>query len=118
LDFAALVDDAELAASLMALRVNLKPLFRTDFERHSWVVTHHDARIEVALDQGRITVPSTDLSEPILELELELLNGPDAALHALAEALRQTAQGAITLTPSDTSKAQRGMALWTQAPRH
>jgi inorganic triphosphatase YgiF len=112
LDFAALVDDAELASSLMALRANLKPLFRTDFERHSWVVTHLNARIEVALDQGHITVPGTALSELILELELELLNGPDAALHALAEALRQTAQGAIALTPSDTSKAQRGMALW------
>ena len=118
LDFAALVDDAELATSLMALRANLKPLFRTDFERHSWVITHHDARIEVALDQGHITVPGTTLSEPILELELELLNGPDAALHALAEALRQTAQGGIALTPSDTSKAQRGMVLWAQAPRH
>ncbi len=118
LDFAALVDDAELATSLMALRANLKPLFRTDFERHSWIVTHHGARIEVALDQGDITVPGTALSEPILELELELLNGPDAALHALAEALRQTVQGGIALTPSDTSKAQRGMVLWAQAPRH
>jgi triphosphatase len=115
LDFAALVDDAELAASLMALRADLKPLFRTDFERHSWVVTDHDARIEVALDQGQITVPGTALSETILELELELLSGPEAALHTLAEALRQTSQGTIALTPSDTSKAQRGMALWSNA---
>ncbi len=118
LNFAELVDDAELAASLMALRANLKPLFRTDFERQSWCVTQHDARIEVALDQGRITVPGTALSEGILELELELLSGPEAALHALAEALRQTAQGTIALTPSDISKAQRGMVLWAQAPHH
>ena len=115
LDFAALVDDTELATSLMGLRAELQPLFRTDFERHSWVVAHHDARIEVALDLGHITVPGTALSETILELELELLSGPDAALHALAEALRQTPQGAIALTPSDTSKAQRGMVLWAQA---
>ncbi|MEY2677462.1 MAG: hypothetical protein RLZ00_154 [Pseudomonadota bacterium] len=112
LDFAALVDDAELASSLMALRANLKPLFRTDFERHSWVLMHDNACIEVALDLGQITVPDTALSEGLLELELELLNGAEAALHALADALRQTAQGAIALTPSDTSKAQRGMALW------
>ena len=118
LDFAALVDDAELATSLMSLRAELKPLFRTDFERHSWVLTHDGASIEVALDLGHITVPGTDLSETILELELELLSGPDTALHALADALRQTTQGAIALTPSDTSKAQRGMALWAQTSRH
>ena len=118
LDFANLVDDTTLADTLMALRAQLKPLFRTDFERHSWIITHHDARIEVALDQGHITVPGTALNETILELELELLSGPDAALHALADALRQSANGVIALTPSDTSKAQRGMALWAQAPHH
>jgi len=118
LNFAALVDDTELAATLMAFRADLKPLFRTDFERHSWVLTHASAGIEVALDQGHITVPGTALSEDILELELELLSGPDDALHALAQALRETPSGVIALTPSDTSKAQRGMALWGQASRH
>jgi inorganic triphosphatase YgiF len=117
LDFAALVDDAELAASLMSLRAELKPLFRTDFERHSWVLTHDNASIEVALDLGQITVPDTALSEGILELELELLNGPEAALHALADALRHAHSGAIALTPSDASKAQRGMALWALNPK-
>jgi inorganic triphosphatase YgiF len=115
LDFAALVNDADLAASLMTLRAELKPLFRTDFERHSWVLTHDSASIEVALDQGHITVPSTALSEGILELELELLNGPEAALHALADALRHTPSGVIALTPSDASKAQRGLALFAQS---
>ena len=112
LDFAALVDDAELAATLMALCAELKPLFRTDFERHSWVLTPNSASIEVALDQGQINVPGTALSEGILELELELLNGPEMALHALADVLRHTPSDAITLTPSDASKAQRGLALW------
>ncbi len=116
LDFAALVTDSALAAQLMALRTELQPLFRTDFERHSWVVSHAGASIEVALDQGHITVPGTDLSEAILELELELLSGPDAALHALADALRHTPSGAIALTPSDVSKAQRGLALWSKSP--
>ncbi len=112
LDFAALVDDAALAADLMALRPRLRPLFATDFERHRWVVMHAGARIEVALDQGHIHVPGTPLSEPLLELELELLEGPESALTALAEALRQTPQGALALAPADVSKAQRGMALW------
>ena len=112
LNFAALVDDTELAATLIAFRADLKPLFRTDFERHSWVLTHASASIEVALDQGHITVPGTALSEDILELELELLSGPDDALHALAQALRETPSGVISLTPSDLSKAQRGLALY------
>ena len=66
----------------------------------------------MALDQGRIHLPGTDLSEPLLELELELLSGPEEALMALADVLRQTPQGTVPLVPSDASKAQRGMALW------
>ncbi|WP_090043967.1 CYTH domain-containing protein [Limnohabitans sp. 2KL-27] len=115
LQFDTLVDDAALATELMAMRPRLKALFCTDFERQRWVLMHADAQIEVALDQGRIHVPGTDLSEPLLELELELLSGPEAALLALAEVLRQTPQGELTLTPSDTSKAQRGMALWQRS---
>ena len=60
-------------------------------------------------------MPGTTLSEPLLELELELLSGPESALMMLADVLRQTPQGPVTLTPSDASKAQRGMALWRQS---
>ncbi len=112
LQFDALVDDPALAQDLMALRQNLRALFCTDFERQRWVITHAGAEIEVALDQGRIHVPGTDRSEPLLELELELLSGPESALMALADVLRQTPQGPVALAPSDASKAQRGMALW------
>ena len=115
LDFATLVDDAKLAADLMALRSQLQPLFRSDFERHSWVVSYAEARVEVALDSGHVTVPGTALNEVILELELELLSGPESALHALANALRQSPRGAVALTPSDASKAQRGLALFAQS---
>jgi len=115
LQFDALVDDTPLAQDLMALRPNLCALFCTDFERQRWVIAHAGAQIEVALDQGRIHVPGTDLGEPLLELELELLSGPDSALLALADVLRQTPQGLVALTPSDASKAQRGMALWQRA---
>ena len=115
LQFDALVDDATLAADLMALRPALQPLFATDFERQRWVLEHDGARIEVALDQGRIHVPGTPMNEALLELELELLAGPEAALGTLAAALRQTASETIALTPNDTSKAQRGMALWARS---
>jgi inorganic triphosphatase YgiF len=115
LQFDKLVDDAALAQNLMTLRPNLRALFCTDFERQRWVITHAGAQIEVALAQGRIHVPGTDLSEPLLELELELLSGPEEALMALADVLRQTPQGPVTLAPSDASKAQRGMALWSRS---
>jgi inorganic triphosphatase YgiF len=115
LQFDTLVDDAALAQDLMTLRPNLRPLFCTDFERQRWVIAHAGAQIEVALDQGRIHVPDTDLSEPLLELELELLSGPEEALMALADVLRQTPQGPVMLAPSDASKAQRGMALCAKA---
>ena len=114
LQFDQLVDDAVLSQMLMTLRPQLQAMFCTDFERQRWVIAHADAQIEVALDQGRIHVPGTDLTEPILELELELLSGPESALMALADALRQTPQGPVILTPSDASKAQRGQALWQQ----
>ena len=114
LQFDTLVDDAALSQTLMALRPQLQAMFCTDFERQRWIVAHGGAQIEVALDQGRIHVPGTDLSGPLLELELELLSGPEDALMALADVLRQTPQGPIPLTPSDASKAQRGQALWRQ----
>jgi inorganic triphosphatase YgiF len=114
LQFNTLVDDAALAQDLITLRPNLRALFCTDFERQRWVIAHAGAQIEVALDQGCIHVPGTELSEPLLELELELLSGSEEALVALADALRQTPQGPVMLAPSDASKAQRGMALWEQ----
>lgn len=114
LQFDTLVDDAALSQTLMALRPQLQAMFCTDFERQRWLINHAGARIEVALDQGRIHVPGTPLSEPLLELELELLSGPEEALMALADLLRQTPQGPITLTPCDASKAQRGQALWSR----
>ena len=115
LQFDTLLDDAALAQDLMALRPNLRALFCTDFERQRWVIAHAGAQIEVALDQGRVHVPGTDLSESLLELELELLSGPEHALMALADVLLQTPQGLVTLVPSDSSKAQRGMALWSRS---
>jgi inorganic triphosphatase YgiF len=115
LQFDTLVDDAALAQDLMTLRPNLRGFFCTDFERQSWVIAHAGAQIEVALDQGHIYVPGTDLSEPLLELELELLSGPEQALVALADMLRQTPQGPVMLAPSDASKAQRGMSLCARA---
>ena len=109
-DFAALVTDAALAADLTALAPALVPVFTTDFVRRTWVLTHQGARIEVALDQGQVTsqTPSGLRHVPLLELELELEDGPEAALHDLACVLGQAA----TLEPVAISKAERGYALF------
>lgn len=115
LQFDSLVEDEALAADLMALRPHLKALFCTDFQRQRWLIAHAEAQIEVALDQGLIHVPGTKRQETLLELELELLSDPESALMALADVLRQTPLGTAKLTPSDASKAQRGMALWQRS---
>lgn len=109
-DFAALVDEPQLAADLVALAPRLVPIFTTNFVRRTWVLMHQGARIEVALDQGEVSsaTPSGPRQQPLLELELELEDGPEAALHDLAQVLGQAAQ----LEPVTISKAERGYALF------
>ncbi len=89
---------------------DLQPLFSTDFKRTRWLLVWHEpyARVEVALDQGEIR--ARENSSPICELELELLEGSEAALLAIADWLRQY----VPLTPGDDSKAERGFALLAQ----
>lgn len=89
----------------------LKPLFTTDFYRTRWLLVWQNpsARIEAALDQGMVT--SGNGSSPICELELELIEGEESALMAIASVL----QHFFDLTPSDQSKAEKGFKL---AGRH
>lgn len=118
LDFSRLVDDAALAARLDRLAWQLVPVFRTDFTRRRWDIRHRGARIEVALDDGCIATGQPDGSQRlrILELELELLDGPVDALLDLAHTLVLGPSGwqadALRLRPSQRSKAERGYALF------
>ena len=109
-DFMALVDDAALAGALQALAGTLVPVFTTDFTRSTWLVHHRRALIEVALDRGRITStpPDGPRRQPLLELELELKQGPVDALFSLARALGRD----VRLHPVTASKAERGYALF------
>ncbi len=123
-DFAALVEDTALAQQLTALRPRLLPLFRTDFARRRWRLTHAGADIELALDEGTIRTDGPTGQTPrqaaLLELELELLSGPVAALWSLAQALCGGDAGCegLWLFPSDRSKAERGLALYRgEAPQ-
>jgi inorganic triphosphatase YgiF len=113
-DFTALVSDAALAAQLASVAWQLVPVFRTDFTRSCWVLQHGPARVEVALDQGFIGTGNH--RQPILELELELLDGPVDALLDLAHTLALGPQGqtasALRLLPANRSKAERGYALF------
>ncbi|WMY73787.1 inorganic triphosphatase [Buttiauxella selenatireducens] len=88
-----------------ALQAQLNPLFSTDFVREKWVVTHGKSRIELALDLGE--VKAGELSEPLCELELELLEGETADVLAFAKQL--VAQPG--LRQGSLSKAARGYHL-------
>jgi inorganic triphosphatase YgiF len=109
-DFTALVDDTALAAELQALASALVPVFTTDFTRRRWQLAHRGALIEVALDRGRITsvTPGGPRGVPLLELELELKEGPPDALFSLARKLAKAAR----LHPVAASKAERGYRLF------
>ncbi|HKN04165.1 MAG TPA: inorganic triphosphatase [Buttiauxella sp.] len=87
------------------LQTQLNPLFSTDFSREKWVVTHALSRIELALDLGE--VKAGELSEPLCELELELLEGE--ATDVLAFAKQLVAQPG--LRQGSLSKAARGYHL-------
>ncbi|WP_436893929.1 inorganic triphosphatase [Siccibacter turicensis] len=90
---------------VVALQQAVQPLFSTDFLREKWVVTHGESQIEIGLDQGE--VKSGDLSEPLCEMELELLSGTTADLLKLARQL--VAQPGIR--QGSLSKAARGYHL-------
>ena len=109
-DFNALVDDPILATTLAAIANQLVPVFTTDFERLSWLLTLDNSTVEVALDRGSIcaTRHGRQGSAPLCELELELKSGDATALTALAEQL----QTRVRLEPTDESKAARGYALF------
>ncbi|MGU7776061.1 CYTH domain-containing protein [Burkholderia sp. MR1-5-21] len=106
-------DVPDAAAALRDAAPALHALFRTDFSRTLWRIAHGGATIEAAVDLGEITVEADNATrrEPISEIELELLDGPEAALATLAAELQQALPG---LTPDNISKAQRGYRLRAQ----
>lgn len=88
-----------------ALAQALHPLFSTHFQREQWVIAYHQSLIEIAFDQGEVA--AGELSEPILELEMELKAGQTDDLLALSQELAEWGgmrQGSL-------SKAARGYHL-------
>jgi inorganic triphosphatase YgiF len=87
-------------------RKALAPVYETRFHRTLWNLRTHDhGRVDVALDVG--VVAAGEKSEPINEVELELVSGNVEALYTLA----QTFMRGVLLVPFDASKAERGTRL-------
>jgi inorganic triphosphatase YgiF len=113
-DFSTLIDDAALVEQLTQLTPSLVPVFTTNFSRRVWTLEFRKATIEVALDQGIISVTQHGIQQvrPICELELELKAGAPETLFALARMLSRQ----VRLHPADASKAARGYALFLDQP--
>ena len=106
------VDDGDLRRWLEKRTPRLEAAFTTDFTRLAWIVEPAPGtRIEIALDRG--TIQSKGQREPLGELELELLAGPETALFALARELSTALGERQALHPVAASKAERGYALFT-----
>ncbi|HZZ86893.1 MAG TPA: CHAD domain-containing protein [Caulobacteraceae bacterium] len=92
------------AAKLVA-KANLAPVYSVEYRRRTAEVVEGESRIEIAFDEG--VARAGDHEAPFAELELELKDGPQWGLFALARRLG----GAADLTLSFTSKADRGLLL-------
>lgn len=91
----------------------LQPVFTTRVLRTVWDLTFKGSRIEVAMDRGRIESQRDGrrVTDPICELELELLEGQVEDLIALALRIAGRGPEALALVPLTASKAERGYRL-------
>ena len=100
-----------VASILKGKRGNsLVQIFATTVARSVGVIDEGGNFVEVSLDEGAISV--NDLSEPVIELELELKGGDRSALFAIARRLVAD----VSLILSFESKAGRGFRLAGQNP--
>jgi inorganic triphosphatase YgiF len=97
---------ADTGIDLRRLAASFARVFDTRFERRSADVLLQDGtRVEVCLDAG--TIAAGRASAPLLELELELIEGSPASMLVLAEALVEP----LHLEHEARSKAERGYRL-------
>lgn len=83
----------------------LEPLFETEFIRTQWDIENAFGSVELAFDHGEVR--GQHGAERLCELELELKSGDEKALHELFVFLDK----ALSLTPNNVSKAERGYLL-------
>lgn len=104
---------------LRAQGANVVAQFETNFVRRLWrYIAGDGTAVEIAFDRGEVAVEADGKrhTEPLVEVELELLDAPDddresqgeRMLHALARNLRDVLP---ELHSDNVSKAQRGYRL-------
>jgi triphosphatase len=97
-------------AEVLGRKKKFVPLFTVSVERRAYQVEQGSSRIEVALDEGRITLPggkrASDATS-IGEVELELKKGSVADLFALAHEIGAD----VPLRLGVRTKPERGFAL-------
>lgn len=93
---------------VVALQAALLELFRTDFNRQSWLLKTANAEIDVVYDQGEVR--SGQRRQQLAELELELISGDVSELFQLAGFLLEH----LPLRAGWLSKAARGYQLYHQ----
>jgi len=95
---------------LVRLAPRLRPVFATRFERRSALLRlGHGVRVEACIDSGAIEAGGA--REPIMEIELELIEGALGPLLRLAETLVEP----LGLQIETASKAERGYRLYRSA---
>lgn len=104
------VDNDALRNFLEEAAPSLEPIFSTDFKRQIWHVPFGESLIELAIDRGNID--SRGKTQPICEVELELLSGRVADIFGLTRYLQED----IHLVPAIASKAERGYKLFADTP--
>ena len=113
LDFSG-VDDVALRDMLARFSPDLQPVFRVDFARQSWnlpgsEIARNGSNVELALDFGYIRSEFAKARrKAFCEVELELLEGDEAALAIWGERFRLALP---ELRLQTISKAARGYAI-------
>lgn len=122
LELDALIAACDVPATAAMLRdegASVVAQFETNFVRRLWrYIAGDGTAVEIAFDRGEVAVVAGGQrhTEPLLEVELELLDAPDddregqgeRMLFALSQDLRQVLP---ELHSDDVSKAQRGYRL-------
>lgn len=91
-----------------------QPMFFIDVIRHTVLMAHKTAHIEVVYDRGDIRAKKDEIkTEPISEIEFELING---SLEDFFEFIAFQISGQ-SWVQSSASKAQRGYALVSKSER-
>jgi len=93
---------------VMALQQSLRVIFKTNFFRHTWIITQENSIIELAFDRGEIFTSEENEILVINELEIELVSGDEQELFSLANQLMEV----VEIKPGKLSKAARGYALY------